>query len=194
MQSNWGALGYWWRSVAGLNPLIRRSDRIEAAAAVLMAVLVIGAVPFVAAVGTAAHDGLSHEFATQRQTRQQVNATVSSDSRESPQLYDAPFVTEIRWEFSGVIHRDTIRSERLVAKDHLTVWVDEHGARTLRPASSADAVVQAAVAAVGLWIAVLGPAATAWLLLKNRLNRARQRAWDRELHDLADDGGRTNSL
>lgn len=193
VHSYWSSAGYWWRNLVGVNPLIRGSDRIEAAAAVLMALFVIGTVPFVAAAGTAVHEKLSHEFAEQRQNRQQVDATVSADSREAPELYAAPFLTDIQWVFDGLHHRDTIRSEHLVAGEHLTVWVDRHGVRTVRPASSADAVVQAVVTSFGLWAAVLGPAAIALLLLGDRLNRIRYRSWDSELDNLTDDEGRSSS-
>ncbi|MGN7780514.1 Rv1733c family protein [Mycolicibacterium sp. 22603] len=193
MQSYWSSIGYWWRNLVGVNPLIRGSDRIEAAAVFLMAAFVIGTVPFVAAAGTAVHDGLSHEFADQRHTRRQVEATVSSDSRAAPQLYALPCLTEIHWGFGGTQHHDTIRSEYLVAGEHLTVWVDQDGVRTMRPPSSTDAVVQAVVSALGLWAGLLGPAAMACQLLGNRLNRIRYRLWDSELDDLADDGGRTGS-
>jgi hypothetical protein len=43
-----------------------------------------------------------------------------------------------------------------------------------------------------LWFAAVGVATAAWTVLRIRLDRLRYADWDRELDDLADNGGRTN--
>lgn len=186
-------LGAWTRRLVGHNPLVRTADRVEAAITLLIALIAMLAVPIAAAAGTAIHERLVDEFAQERLSRKQVDATASAESREVPQMYAQPFLTEISWEVDGLIHTEVLRTGYLGAGEHLVLWVDEAGNRTIRPPTDADAVVQAAGAACGLWAASLAPAAVVWLSLRGSLNRSRSRAWDRELDDLVDDEGRSNN-
>lgn len=186
-------LGAWSRRLVGGNPLVRTSDRVEAAATLLVALLAMLAMPIAAAAGTAIHENLVNEFAQERLSHQRVDATASADSREVPELYAKPYLTEISWEVHGLAHSETIRTGQLRAGEHLALWVDEAGNRTMAPPSNVDAAVQAAGAACGLWAMALAPAAAVWLLLRRRLTRARWTAWDRELGELADDDGRSNN-
>lgn len=192
MQTFTLGLGRWSRLWAG-NPLVRVSDRIEAAATVLVVFLAIVAVPLAAAAGTAVHDDLARTFAADRATRHEVDAVAVQDSRVVAQPYERPYLTEIRWDFSGSTHREEIRTGEMRAGDHVTVWVDDAGNRTQRALSDEDAAAQAVIAALALWAAVAGSATAAWVILRMRLNHVRFRAWDRELDDLADNGGRTNN-
>lgn len=151
-------LGAWSRRLVGRNPLVRGTDRVEAAATLLIALLALLAVPIAAAAGTSIHETLSAEFAQERLSRTQIEATVSADSREVRQMYTKPYLTEIRWEVAGLAHAEALRTDRLRAGERVTLWVDKAGTRTIAPPSDADAVVQAAGAACGLWGAALAPA------------------------------------
>ncbi|GAA2568774.1 Rv1733c family protein [Mycolicibacterium diernhoferi] len=186
-------LGARFRCLLGTNPLVRTSDRVQATAELLIAALALLTVAIAAAVATAVHDDAAHELAAQRLVRQQIFATVSADSQDTSQPFAESSVTEIRWEFGGKAHTDTIRTERLRAGDRLTVWVDAEGERTLAVPSDADAAILAIVTALAVWTAVLTPAAVLLLWLRNSLNRARSTAWDRELDGLADGGGRKDN-
>jgi len=68
-----------WRFVRmfGRNPLVRISDRVEAAVLGLAIVVWLLAAPVAGAVGTAVHDSRSHLNAEQAQTRHAVTATVT---------------------------------------------------------------------------------------------------------------------
>ncbi|MGH3677775.1 MAG: hypothetical protein ACRDU5_18985 [Mycobacterium sp.] len=57
------------------NPLVRRSDRIEALVLALAVVVLLLAVPVAAAVGTVVHDSRRDVYAEQAQTRHVVTAT-----------------------------------------------------------------------------------------------------------------------
>lgn len=186
-------LGAWSRRLVGRNPLVRRADRVEAMATLLIALLAMLALPIAAAAGTAIHESLANEFTQERLSHRQVDATVSADSREVPQMYGKAYLTEISWEVDGLARTETLRTGQLRAGEHFDLWADEAGNRTMKPPSDADAVVQAAGAACGLWAASVAPAAAVWLLLRRRLTRARWAAWDRELGDMADDDGRPNN-
>jgi hypothetical protein len=63
------------------NPLIRTSDRIEAAVATLAALLVVVAAACAGVIGTMIHDAETQKFLQQAQTRHAVVATAIDDSK-----------------------------------------------------------------------------------------------------------------
>ncbi|MCG7592626.1 hypothetical protein [Mycobacterium sp. PSTR-4-N] len=187
-----GALGVWFRRLAGVNPLIRTTDRWEAALLSAVVAVAIATIPVAGAVGTATYDRLSRTYTAERAVRQEITATARADSREVPQAYGSAHVTSVAWSHDGVAHTDDIDTPRLRAGDEVPLWVDGDGNRSARVPSDTDAAVQAVVTALGLWIALAGVAAAAYSAARMTFNSMRFAAWDRELDDLADNGGRTN--
>ena len=192
MQTFTLSVGSWLRRLSVRNPLVRTSDRIEAAAILLIFVVALLAAPVSGSVGTVVYDNLTHRYAADRLTRHEVAATVTHDSSLAPQAYEKPFLTPIQWEFGGTVRADEVRTDRMKAGEQLKVWIDTEGTRTTKPLTDQDAATEAVVSAFGLWFATVGVAAAAWTVLRLRLNRLRYADWDRELDDLADNGGRTN--
>lgn len=185
-------LGSWWRCLRGRNPLVRVSDRVEAATGLLVIVVALLAAPVAGAMGTAAHDSLVHRYAADRAARQQVAATVTADSTLAPLAYEEPFLTPVRWEFARAVHTAEVRTYHMKAGEHVTIWIDTKGDRIAKPLTDDNAATQAVVTGFGLWFAAVGVASAIWTVLRLRLNRSRSAAWDRALDDLADNGGRTN--
>lgn len=193
MQSLMDSLTVWVRRLTARNPLVRATDLLEAAALVLISAVVILTIPVAGAIGTATYDRLTHTFAAERVSRHQIDATVVSDSREMPEPYENPFITPITWNYAGDNHTDEIRTRQLHAGDTVAIWIDSTGKRRAPVPSDADAATQAVLAALLMWSTVAGAAVGAGLLLRMRLNHLRFSAWDRELQDLADNGGRANN-
>ncbi|PRC49488.1 hypothetical protein C6A85_74460, partial [Mycobacterium sp. ITM-2017-0098] len=79
-----------WNRLSMSNPLVRATDRIEAAATLLAVFVVLAAVPIAGAAGTAVYDDLSRAFAAERASRHEVDAVASRDSRVLPQAYERP--------------------------------------------------------------------------------------------------------
>lgn len=177
------------------NPLVRTSDRIETAAALLVFVVALLAAPASGSIGTLVYDNLTNRYAADRLTRHEVAATVTDDSYVAPQPYEKPFLTSIRWAaFDGTVRVDEVRTDRMKAGEQVKIWIDADGNRTTKPRTGQDAATEAVVSGFGLWFATVGVAAAAWTLLRLRLNRRRYADWDRELDELADNGGRTNHV
>ncbi|ART72093.1 hypothetical protein BTO20_29260 [Mycobacterium dioxanotrophicus] len=184
--------GTWIRRLATHGPLVRTSDRIEAAVALLVLILVLFAVPVAGALGTTAYDTRAHEYAAQRLTSHRVDAITTDGSSPSKMRYQDAFVTPVQWQFAGKQHIDTIRTPvRLKPGDHKPVWVDAAGNRTVAPLTDRDAAIDAVSIAIASWIAVAGAGAAVLVVVHSRVNRRRYAGWDRELEDLADNG-RTN--
>ena len=185
--------GSWLRRLVARSPLVRASDRIEAAAMLIVLVAAVLVIPFVGALGTAIYDSRIHTIAAERPTRHEVEATATRDSSVTRVPYQSSFLTPLEWEFSGHAHTDTVSTRHpMKVGDQTSIWVDTAGERTEPPRSSEDAATDAVAAAFGLWVAVVGLGVAAWALLRLRLDRMRYAAWDRELDDLADNGGRSN--
>jgi len=70
----------WWVVRAfGRNPLLRRTDRIEAIVTVVAIIVAVAVIPIAAAVGAAAYGSHSRLYAHEAQTRHTVAATVWRD-------------------------------------------------------------------------------------------------------------------
>lgn len=180
--------GDWLRRLFAQSPLVRVSDRIEAATLVLLVVFALVATPVAGAVGTATYDSLARKYATDRSTRHQVVATVTDDSILSPEVNEEPFLTDIAWNFMGAEHIGEARTYRMKTGDTTSIWIDDSGDQTGAPLTDENAASEAVVTALALWFIAVGAAAAAWTLLRLRLDRFRYAAWDRELDDLAGHG------
>ncbi len=195
MQTFTVGFGSWLRRFSVRNSLVRTSDRIEAAATLMVFVVALLAAPVAGSVGTAVYDQLTHRFAADWVTHHEVVATVAHDSTSAPQIYGKPFLTQIQWQFGGKVDNAELRtSDRMKAGEQQRIWIDAEGNRTVKPLDHHEAATEAVVGAFGLWFATVGVAAAIWTVLRIRLNRRRYADWDRELDDLADNGGRTDHV
>ncbi|ORA34875.1 Rv1733c family protein [Mycobacterium aquaticum] len=184
--------GTWIRRLATHGPLVRTSDRVEAAVAFLVLILVLLAVPVAGALGTTAYDTRVHEYAAQRLTSHRIDAITTDDSSPSKMRYQDAYVTQVQWQFAGKQYIDTIRTPvRLKPGDHKSIWVDAAGNRTVAPLTDHDAAIDAVGIAIASWLAVAGAGAAMLVVVRSQANRHRYAGWDRELEDLADNG-RTN--
>jgi hypothetical protein len=181
--------GTWVRRLATHGPLVRTSDRIEAAVTLLILICVVLAVPVVGALGTTTYDSRAHEYAAQQLTRHQVDAVTTAESSPGKMRYQDTFVTPVQWQFAGRQHTDTIRTPvKMKSGDRKPIWVDAAGNRTFAPLTARDAAIDAVGIAVALWLVVAGVGAAVLAVVRNMVNRRRYAAWDRELQDLADNG------
>jgi hypothetical protein len=163
------------------NPLLRGSDRVEAAiAAVLM-------VAFIAGLGGAWHAGKQAYDAgvaaerAQAATRRLIVATVVQDAHKSPGSAEAPMVTQrVRavWQApDGTVRGGRVRVPTSTkAGTQTSVWIDQSGRIVPPPQSRSDTVARAALIAVGATTGIalllrLTFAAVHWMLDRRRLAR-----------------------
>lgn len=188
-----GWLRAWLARVSGGNPLVRASDRWEAFAIALAVFVALLAVPFVASVGTAVHDGQSKIYAEQASHRHQVVAVASSDGVPRPSPDSITYDTTLRWTYGEHSQTGTANlDERVSGGDQVVIWVDDEGRHVRPPAPPDQAVSDAVTVAVFLWLVidlVLWGAASG---VRLRLTRSRYAAWDDELLSMGSDGGRAH--
>lgn len=168
----------------GRNPLIRKTDRVEALILVLAVAMSLIAVPIGAAVGTVVHDSRSRLYAEQVQTRRPVTATVTGESQR--RNLDSPTVTvPARWFAAGTERTGDVTAP-LKAKtgDKIEIWVDDRGLPVARPVNTARN--DALVFAVATWWGVSLLAVALFARARITLDRLRYARWQQSFDRLVE--------
>lgn len=177
------------------NPLVRRVDRWESLAMVVLVGIALAFIAVAGAVGTSQYDARSRTYAEDAKASRTVTATAIEDSDVIVQPNAIVTVVTARWNAAGINHvGEFAYPQRLKAGDEFTIWVDAHGRRIARPPSQARAVNEASGIAFSSWLAVATTTVALGYGLHRRLDRRRFAQWERELSLLAgEDGNRTNN-
>lgn len=186
----------WWIiRVCGRNPLIRLTDRIEAAMLVLAVAVSITALPVAAAVATAVHAAHAAAYAEQARTRHPVTAIAVHDSTDIVRPFAVTSTVTARWHTPRGDHTGPLESDSAVkAGDRIDIWVNDAGDPVTAPPPVSQAGIEAVSAAVTLWVCATACAAALFTLVRVLLGRCRSAAWEKAIVHLANgDGGRTNS-
>jgi hypothetical protein len=93
--------------LAGRDPLVRTTDRIEALVFVLAVAVSLLAAPIAAAVGTAVYDSSRQAYAEQAHTRHTVTATVTDVPASQQILRTGTTTVSARWIAVGAEHTGT---------------------------------------------------------------------------------------
>ncbi|ROZ89081.1 hypothetical protein EEB19_19405 [Gordonia sp. OPL2] len=174
------------------NPVVRRSDRVEALAFCLAALLAVLAIPLAVSVEGGVHKARSAAIAEQARTIHAVEATAVDDASVIFSEGQNGALVTARWSYNAVPHRGTVNVDdtALNAGDQFTMWVDEQGQTTRKPLTPADAASGAIMTAAAFYLAVLAVSAVAVMGVRGLLDRHRRRGWDSALAELtgSDDG------
>ena len=180
-----------WRTIRafGANPLVRISDRIEAMVLVSAVAISLLAAPVAGAIGTAVYDARSRAYAEDAHTRQPTRAIVTTTKNGAAvaRPYMNTTIVHARWRAAGSEHADAFRSERAVAVgDQIGIWVNDRGERVRPPTPASQAVVEAVLVGLPLWLMVMGAATALVAVVRWRLDCHHDADWEREIGDLAD--------
>ena len=138
------------------SPLIRVSDRIEAAVVTLAVLFVVIATACAGVAGTMIHDVQTQKYLEQQQTRHAIVARAFDDSEPAASPEAASYTVLSGWRFNGTNHTELIGWTNFVkAGDSLNIWVDDRGNRVAPPRPVARAAVDALSAAVVGWFIVI---------------------------------------
>ncbi|MFF4350054.1 hypothetical protein [Streptomyces sp. NPDC001530] len=165
------------------NPIRRRSDRLEAWIVLVtwLFVLVAGVLAGLAAAG-AMEDGL----AGRRAHSYPVRAVLAQDAARTPQpvpdYSDGSVWAKVRWTGTmGVTQTGLAKVEPgLKAGAPVTVWTDRAGELVSKPASEAQAQLEASIVGVLVGLSAGGGVLVCGRLARGCLDRQRMEAWDRE--------------
>jgi hypothetical protein len=177
------------------NPLMRTSDRIEAAVATLAGLLIVIAAACAGVIGTMIHDTETQNYLQQARTRHALVANAVDDSKPAASTETTASTVHARWQVNGVDHADVLGWDYAVkAGEPLEIWVDGDGNRVDQPTPIARADMDAFTVAVVGWSIVALAAAQVVATVRAHVNRMRDAQWEREIRSLAEDGGgRTSS-
>jgi hypothetical protein len=176
------------------NPLMRTSDRIEAAVATLAGLLVVVAAACAGVIGTMIHDTETQNYLEQARTRHALVANAVDDSKPAASPETTVSTVLARWQVNGVDHADSLGWGYTVkAGDPLQIWVDDDGNRVDQPTPIARAAMDALTAAVVGWSIMALAAAQVVATVRAHIHRMRDAQWEREIRCLIhDDGGQSN--
>ncbi len=177
------------------NPLVRTSDRVEAAVTALAVFLVLVATACAGVIGTMIHDTETQNYLEQARTRHVLAANAVDDSTPTGSAETTAFTVYTRWQVGGINHAGVIASQYAVkAGEQLQIWVDAHGNVVDQPTPIARADKDAWTAALVGWLIVAVAVAHVVAMVHAHVKRMQNAQWDREIRFLVeDDGGRTNS-
>lgn len=183
----------WWVRALGRNPLVRRSDRIEALVFCLAAVLTVVSIPIAGAIGTFVHEDRTRLYAEEAQSRHQVTATAVEDGAVVTQPRSVSFTAPAAWSAAGRDHSEiVIWSGPAKAGDQQTIWVNSDGAKVEPPSPSSRAATDAVAIAITVWLGVTAALAGLVYLVRCGLDWQRHAQWDWELNASRQNDGRTN--
>lgn len=177
------------------NPLMRTSDRVEAAVTALAVFLVLVATACAGVIGTMIHDTETQKYLEQARTRHVLVAHAVYDSTPAGSADTTAVTVHARWQVNGIDHADVIASQYAVkAGEPLQIWVDADGNLVDQPTPIARAGRDAWVAALVGWLIVAVAAAHVVAVVGDHVKRMRDAQWEREIRSLVEgDGGRANS-
>jgi hypothetical protein len=176
------------------NPLIRTSDRLEAAIVALAVILVVIAAACAGILGTIIHDTETQKFLQQAQSRHALVATAVADSKPEVSAVTTASTVHAQWQVNGISHADALGWDYAVkAGEPLPIWVDADGNRVDQPTPLERATADALSAAIAGWLIVVLAAAQVVSVVRAHAIRMRDAQWEKDIRCLVDeDGGRTN--
>ena len=174
--------------LAGRDPLVRTTDRIEALVVVLAVVVSLLAIPIAAAVGTAVYDSRRQAYAEQADTRHTVTATVL-DVPATQIVRTGTTTVSARWTAAGAEHTGAVKAQSTTKTgDPIEIWVDNTGAQVPAPTPTSRAAVEAVTGALVIWISVAAIAATVFTATRAISDRIRFTGWQHDLDSLVGNG------
>ncbi len=184
----------WLIRVLGRNPLVRRSDRIEAWSVMAAALVLAVATPFVFAFATSLQDSRSRTYADEALHRHMVTAIAVEPGELIVEPNSISYTAQARWETAGGTHIAIVQwPDRAKVGDQERIWVDDGGQYSQPPRRPGRATTDAWVIAVALWFGVVSAVAGSFYAIRRSLDTRRFAQWDLELSKIFQGGDRRNS-
>jgi hypothetical protein len=132
----WPVLRFFSRS-----PLMRTTDRVEAAVAPLAVLLVVIAAACAGVIGTMIHDTEAQNYREQARTRHVLVARAVDDSKPAGSAETTAFGVHVRWHVDGVDQTGVLATQYAVkAGGSLQIWVDDDKAHARVPVGERDPI------------------------------------------------------
>lgn len=176
------------------SPLMRASDRIEAAIVPLAALLVMIAAACAGILGTFVYEAEKQQYLGEAVARHTVVATALDDSTPGVRPSSSDSSVRARWRSNGVDHVEAIGLDYPIkAADSVSIWVDANGNKVDAPTPATQAARNAVnIAFLAWWVTVLAVLQIVGMI-RVRIARSRDMQWEHDIRQIVDDEtGRTN--
>ena len=184
----------WLIQVLGRNPLVRRSDRVEAWSVMAAAFLIAVATPFACAFGTSLQDSRSRAYADEALHRHMVTAAATEPGQLIVEPNNISYSAQARWDGAGGGHAGIVKwPDRANIGDQERIWVDDEGRHVQPPRPPGRATTDAWAIAAAVWVAVFSAVVGSLHVIRRWLDTRRFAQWDLELGKIAEGGNRKNS-
>jgi hypothetical protein len=184
----------WFTRAFGGNPLLRWTDRAEAAAILAAVLILLATVPVLASATGGLYRSHADTYRAQAQTRQTVTATVIEVATTRPR----PHLTTIRVLALWIVGRDGARggendmacsswisvTHTVRSGDHMDIWIDDFGMPAATPTPLRQAAFEAVGYAAGTATAMVAALASVITVVRTQLERIRRTRWQREIERL----------
>lgn len=183
-------LRWYLRALGGRHPLVRTVDRLEAFTVFGVVIAALIAIPMAMSAGSLIHESALQTAREQAASRHSVQAVVVAGIGVPTDL-DTPAYVRAQWREGTQERTESVVSYATTKPgDHMTVWLDNTGKVVNAPLQAGDAELQSVVAAGAVWTTAVMIAVLGAFLIRRGLDRARDRAWEREIALLShnDDG------
>lgn len=175
------------------DPLVRTTDRIEAAVVTLAALVVVVAAACAGALATMVHDARAETYLEQAKTRHPVVAIAVEDSKQTTTPETTATTVYARWQANSADHADVLSwDEDVKAGDRLQIWVDADGNRVSQPSPISRAVTDAVSVAVVAWLSAVLAVTTLVAAVRAHACSTRDAQWEHAIRRLFDGEGCTN--
>jgi hypothetical protein len=180
-----------WRiaHIFGRNPLLRRSDRLEAMVVVIAVVASLVAIPVAGIAGTVVYGALHSKYMQEAHERHAVVGTIAGTGVDTRDYS----VVQASWPVAGGDRSAQIAlTHDAKVGQHVRIWIDDNG----NPADPPTPPWRALAAGLGTVLALVLATGVAMGLsfngIRSLLDHARDDQWEREIRCFQENGGRTN--
>lgn len=180
-----------WRiaRIFGRNPLLRRSDRLEAIVAVIAVAASLVAIPVAGIAGTVVYGALHSKYLQEASERHGVVATVAATGINTMDRS----VVQASWPVTGGDRSGPIGlTHDVKVGQHVRIWVDDDGNPADPPTPAWRALTVALGTVLTISLAMGLAIASSVCGMCSRLDRIRDDQWEREIRCFQENGVRTN--
>jgi hypothetical protein len=176
----------------GRNPLVRASDRVEAAAVAFAVMASVLVAPVATSLGASVYDTRSKLYTARAQTisAQPAIVTAARVNEPSTSKHGGYSTVTVRWKIGSIVRTNTLISHAGAGVgDQFDIWVNHEGNQVQRPPGRAQAAVEAVAVAMSIWLGMVACAMALVLPVRWGLGALRNARWEREIKALGDDDG-----
>ena len=145
-----------------VNPLMRVSDRVQAAVRILAAVAILAAVPVAGAIGTADYTRATAQIQADNTTKTEVTATITATPSNTVTRASAAgsygaaqnnYHAPVSWTYRGKPGSATVEVPASAQRGgQVRIWLGPNGTQTTEPVPSITAAFRGVAAAVAMLV------------------------------------------